>query len=49
MHNLCPDAFAEQIRAELEEKLGKKFSSFKAKSYKTQVVAGTNFFVKVSM
>ena len=37
-----------QIRAALEEKVGRQFSSYKAVNYKTQVVAGINFFVKVS-
>jgi cystatin-A/B len=36
-----------QIRADLEGKMGKTFQKFKARSYKSQVVAGTNYFVKV--
>lgn len=36
-----------QIRAELEEKVGQTFPQYKAISYKSQIVAGTNYFVKV--
>ncbi|KAK7108298.1 cystatin-B-like [Littorina saxatilis] len=42
-------AICEQIREDLEGKAGKKFSSYKAKQYKSQVVAGTNFFVKIEV
>lgn len=36
-----------QMRKHVEEKANKKFDDFTAISYATQVVAGTNFFVKV--
>merc|ERR1712062_368329 len=36
-----------QVRPALEEKLGTSCAVFEPKSYKSQVVAGTNFFVKV--
>ncbi|KAK7494496.1 hypothetical protein BaRGS_00014149 [Batillaria attramentaria] len=39
----------DQIRSALEEKAGRAFSSYKAKSYKSQVVAGTNYFVKLDI
>jgi len=35
------------VKADVEKHLNKKFDVFEAKSYKSQVVAGTNFFVKV--
>ncbi|XP_041352657.1 cystatin-A-like [Gigantopelta aegis] len=38
-----------KIRAELEEKVGKTFSDFKATHFSSQVVAGINYFVKVSI
>lgn len=40
-----------QIRSDLESKANRSLSadSFKAVSYKSQVVAGTNYFVKVSI
>ncbi|CAH1798290.1 unnamed protein product, partial [Owenia fusiformis] len=37
----------EQVRDSLEEKAGVKFTEFVAVHYKTQVVAGTNYFVKI--
>jgi len=36
-----------QIKAALEEKLGAPCDVFEPKSFKSQVVAGTNYFVKV--
>uniref|UniRef100_A0A2I3GS45 Cystatin-B n=1 Tax=Nomascus leucogenys TaxID=61853 RepID=A0A2I3GS45_NOMLE len=35
------------VRSQLEEKENKKFPVFKAVSFKSQVVAGTNYFIKV--
>jgi len=35
------------VKADVEKHLGKTFETFEAKSYKSQVVAGTNYFVKV--
>lgn len=37
-----------KIKPILEERTGKKYSSLEVIHYKTQVVAGTNYFVKVS-
>merc|ERR1712029_87665 len=34
------------VKADVEKHLNKIFDVFEAKSYKSQVVAGTNFFVK---
>ncbi|XP_013391799.1 stefin-C-like [Lingula anatina] len=37
------------VKAELEGKVGKNFTECKAISYRSQVVAGTNYFVKVQV
>ncbi|XP_023559337.1 cystatin-B-like [Octodon degus] len=37
----------EVVRAQLEEKENQKYSVFKAMSFKCQLVAGTNYFIKV--
>ncbi|XP_042543225.1 cystatin-B [Dipodomys merriami] len=40
---------ADQVKQELEEKENRKFSVFKALSFKSQVVSGTNYFIKVDV
>lgn len=46
--NLSPYfSLAIQVKSQLEEKENQKFNVFKAVSFKSQVVAGTNFFIKV--
>ncbi|XP_055975215.1 cystatin-B [Sorex fumeus] len=42
-------AIADQVRAQLEEKENRKFNTFKAVEYKSQVVAGRNYFIKVQV
>ena len=38
-----------QVKEQVEAKLNGSFSAFEAVSYRTQVVAGTNFFVKACL
>jgi len=51
----CKQATAEiqtmcdQLKGDVENKAGKKFDHFQAHSYCSQVVAGTNFFVKIDV
>ncbi|XP_005071579.1 cystatin-A [Mesocricetus auratus] len=40
---------ADQVRAQLEEKTNEKYEKFEAIEYKTQVVAGVNYFIKVDV
>ncbi|KAG8507176.1 Cystatin-B [Galemys pyrenaicus] len=42
-------AVADQVKAQLEEKENKKFPLFKAVEFKSQVVAGRNYFIKVQV
>ena len=42
--NLSP----QQVKLQAEKMAGQEFPEFKAISYKTQVVAGINYFIKVS-
>uniref|UniRef100_A0A2C9LXG7 Cystatin domain-containing protein n=1 Tax=Biomphalaria glabrata TaxID=6526 RepID=A0A2C9LXG7_BIOGL len=38
-----------QVRDELESKVGKRFTIYEAVSFKTQVVAGLNYFIKIKI
>ncbi|XP_070453582.1 cystatin-B [Equus przewalskii] len=42
-------AIADQVKSQLEEKENKKFPIFKAVEFRSQVVAGTNHFIKVQV
>lgn len=37
----------DSLKCEIQSKAGKEFETLKAVSYKSQVVAGTNYFIKV--
>jgi len=45
----CTSVDVLQVRAEVETKAGKNFAEFVAVEYSTQLVAGTNYFVKVRL
>ena len=38
---------ADAVRAEVEKKTGKNFEKYEAKQYRSQVVNGTNYVMKV--
>ena len=40
---------ARELKTQTEEKLGATFNEFEAVKYKTQVVAGTNYLIKVKV
>ncbi|XP_066957723.1 cystatin-B-like [Macrobrachium rosenbergii] len=42
-------AVMNEVRAAVEEKVGFTLSKYELISYKTQVVAGTNFFAKIDL
>ena len=42
-------ALVDSHKSDVESKLNEKFDTFEAVSYKTQVVAGTNYLVKVKV
>ncbi|XP_070263208.1 cystatin-B [Myotis yumanensis] len=42
-------AIADKVKSQLEEKENKKYPTFKATEYKSQLVAGTNYFIKVQV
>ncbi|XP_054432321.1 cystatin-B [Pteronotus mesoamericanus] len=42
-------AIADQVKSQLEEKENKKYTMFKAVEYQSQLVAGTNYFIKVQV
>ncbi|XP_019521554.1 PREDICTED: cystatin-B, partial [Hipposideros armiger] len=44
--SLCPRP---QVKSQLEDKANKKYPLFKAVEFKSQVVAGTNYFIKVQV
>ncbi|XP_034371301.1 cystatin-A-like [Arvicanthis niloticus] len=40
---------ADQVKPQLEEETNEKYEQFKAVEYKTQVVAGINYFIKINV
>ena len=42
-------AIAKEVQKQTEDKLGAKFTEFEAVKYKTQVVSGTNYMIKVKV
>jgi len=42
-------AYCVEVKNELEEKVGRKFEMYEPVKYTSQVVAGTNYFVKIQV
>ncbi|VCW70425.1 unnamed protein product [Gulo gulo] len=42
-------AIADQVKAQLEERENKTYATFKAVAFRSQVVAGRNYFIKVQV
>ncbi|XP_019647791.1 PREDICTED: cystatin-B-like [Branchiostoma belcheri] len=42
-------AICDEVKAEVEKQAGVKYRTFQAVSYRSQVVAGTNYFIKVDV
>ncbi|XP_066091441.1 cystatin-B [Saccopteryx bilineata] len=42
-------AIADQVKPQLEAKENKNYTMFKAVEFKSQIVAGTNYFIKVQV
>ncbi|XP_034371705.1 stefin-3-like [Arvicanthis niloticus] len=42
-------AIADKVRPQLEEQTNKKYEKFEAIEYKSQVVAGQNYFIKMDI
>ncbi|XP_039713748.1 cystatin-B-like [Pteropus medius] len=42
-------AIADQVKCQLEQKTKKKYPIFKAVEFKSQMVGGTNYFIKVQV
>ncbi|XP_006730931.1 cystatin-B-like [Leptonychotes weddellii] len=42
-------AIADQVKPQLEEQENKKYATFKAVEFRSQVVAGMNYFIKVQV
>ncbi|XP_052014561.1 cystatin-A-like [Apodemus sylvaticus] len=40
---------ADKVRPQLEKEINERYEKFEAVEYKTQVVAGVNFFIKVNV
>ncbi|XP_031220542.1 cystatin-A-like [Mastomys coucha] len=40
---------ADKVRAQLEEQTNEKYEKYEADQYKTQVVAGVNYFIKINL
>ncbi|XP_053561788.1 cystatin-B [Bombina bombina] len=50
-HPATPEvqAIADKVRSDIEKQSGKNFGKFIVVSFKTQVVAGTNYFIKIQV